>query len=260
MTTGTKTTDTTGRDYCEPGLIRAALLQMLHGPGPHPLLQSQAELILYEGQYLLHWVDQHGQDQFKFLSAQHVREAFAEQEIVSGWLPPCVQQWGMNAKGTWMLQWMPAGRQIITLTGKSMPEEPISIPLPALVFAGVGTTYYVWAAKDEDFAPSLPLYRAPFPNVRTDGSICFGTNQPPEVSSTTFPAAWQVFISSPFNGDLAQSKSTHHQSDVRHQLCAARKKQRYPVSDLQPATDYLDREPITVAQAVERYLLPKGER
>ena len=61
-----------------------------------------------------------------------------------------------------------------------------------------------------------------------------------------------MFISSPFNGDLAQSKSTHHQSDVRHQLCAVRKKQRYPVSDLQPATDYLDREPITVAQAVER--------
>jgi len=152
-----------------------------------------------------------------------------------------------------MLQWVPAGRQTITLLGKAMPQAPVSVPLPPLVFAGIGTTYYVWAAREQAFSPGMSLYCAPFPNVRSDGSICFGAaNQPPPVSCVTFPAAWQMFITSPFNGDLSDGKSQQYREDVRHQLCAVRRKQCYPASDLVPFKRLLDQ--CIVEDAVVHYL------
>lgn len=247
-------------DFCEPGLIRSVLLRAFQGPGPHTLLEGQAELILFEGQYLLHWLDTQGQDQFKFLSATSVREAFSEQTIASGWLPPGVQQWGMNAGGAWMVEWIPPGRQTITLLGPSMPQEPVSVPLPGLIFVGIGSTYTVWAVKEDTFTPTSSVYHAPFPNIRTDGSICFGTNEPPTVASATWAVAWQIFITSPFNGDLITGKSRRHGGDIRQALCAVRKKPCYPTSDLIPFKSYAvgDR-PLTVSEALERLLLPKNE-
>ncbi|GCE32110.1 hypothetical protein KDA_75940 [Dictyobacter alpinus] len=245
-------------DYCEEGLIRAALLKDLQSPAPRVLGNIEAELLIVSGQYILHYRDDHQQDQIKFLSQESVRQAFDEQEVISGWLPAGIRQWGINTKGTWMIQWLPPAKHTLTLLGKGMPEEAISVALPALIFAGIGTMYYVWASKEREFSPNLPLYQAPLPNVYADGKVCFGNNTPAPVSAETFQNVWQLFINSPFNADLAGGKSTRHKTDVRHQLCASRKKATYPVGDLVPFKRYSYENPLTLSDAVDHYFLQKN--
>ena len=157
-----------------------------------------------------------------------------------------------------MIQWIPPAKHTLTLLGKAMPEEPISVALPALVFAGIGTTYYVWASKEKEFSPHIPLYLAPLPNTYADGKVCFGSNTPAPVSAEAFQSVWQLFISSPFNGDLAGGKSARHKTDVRHQLCTTRKKATYPVGDLVLFKRYQHEDQLTLSGAVDHYFLQKN--
>jgi len=247
-------------DYCEEGLIRAALLKDLQNPAPRILNNIEAELLIVAGQYILHYRDEHRQPQIKFLSEESVRQAFSEQEVISGWLPEGIKQWGINTKGTWMIQWIPPAKHTLTLLGKAMPEQPVAIPLPALIFAGVGHTYYVWASAEKEFSTEMPLYQAPLPNLYGDGKVCFGNNTPAPVSAESFQSVWQLFISSPFNGDLAGGKSMRHKTDVRHQLCASRKKAAYPTNDLVPLKRYQHEDQITLSVAVDRYFLQKNSQ
>lgn len=245
-------------DFCEEGLIRTALLKDLQSRAPRVLGNIDAELLIVAGQYILHYRDEHQQDQIKFLSEESVRQAFSEQEVISGWFPENIKQWGINTKGSWMIQWIPPGKHTITLLGKAMPEEPITVALPALIFAGIGTTYYVWGTREKEFSSNLPLYQAPLPNLYGDGMVCFGSNTPVPVSGESFQSAWQLFISSPFNGDLVGGKSARHKTDIRHQLCASRKKATYPVHDLVPLKRYQHEDQMTLAIAVDRYFLQKN--
>ncbi len=140
----------------------------------------------------------------------------------------------------------------------------ITVPLPGLVFAGVHTTYYVWALQEDGFVSSASLFRAPLPNVSSDGHICFGSNHAPGVTWQTIDVAWRLFIDSPFNADMVGGKSVSFAQDVRHQLLtlAAAKATIYPVDDLRPHVEGFSlSEPATmqtVDDVVERYLLMKG--
>lgn len=245
-------------DYCEPGLIREELLKDLLSPPPRKLMHIDAELLIVRGQYVFHYQDDHGQDQFKFLSEASVRLAFNEQEVDSGYLPHNVIRWGVNTKGTWLLQWIPPGKHTVLLEGPTMPKDPVSLPLPGLIFAGLGTSYYVWAVKESQYSPHLPLYHAPLPNLHPNGGVCFGTNHPEPASAETFEKAWNLFITSPFNGDLTEGKSSRHMRDIRQQLCAVRKKHTYPTSDLRPLKQHSHDQQLTITAAIDRYFLQKN--
>ena len=111
----------------------------------------------------------------------------------------------------------------------------VAVSLPGMVFVGHGHTYHVWGLRQLGFALTAEVCHAPLPNVHSDGSICFGSNHPPIASTHTMMAAWQMFIASPFNGHLANGKSSAYPADVRGRLLwlADRRARRYPRKDLQ---------------------------
>jgi len=92
------------------------------------------------------------------------------------------------------------------------------------------------------------------PNVHENGRICWGTNHPPIASPQTITKAWELFISSLFNGDLVYGKSRSHYSDIRQQLITLSKRRRktYPSSDLMPASKGYRHS--TIADLVEEFI------
>jgi PRTRC genetic system protein B len=218
----------------EPELISAALVrEVLLQPPPRPLLQLEAELLFLEGQYLLHWQEREGGERFKFLSPETLRLAFGQEPEDSGWLPGGILRWGRGAGGEWLVKYRPPGRHRLVLVGVS---GELSVPLPGLVFAGAGERYYLWAVKRRPEGPGAPLFQAPLPNIYPGGQICFGENRPPRASTGTFEEAWRLFISSPFNGELAGGKSGRHPGDIRRQWqeLALAGRLKYPLRDLVP--------------------------
>jgi len=156
--------------------------------------QYEAALLFTRGQYLLYY---HSGAELicKGLSAQTLRAAFIEEPVDSGWLPEGVVRWGSGPAGTFIVKFVPPGKQELHLSIQN-PAEPLIITptLPALVFAGVQSTYYVWALPTGSYYPLTPLCHAPFPNVYPDGHICFGSNRPSAVSWETLDEAWHLFL------------------------------------------------------------------
>ncbi len=117
---------------------------------------------------------------------------------------------------------------------------------------GIGSSYFLWAVKKNQFEPNLILYHAPLPNVMADGRICWGNVCPTFVSLSNVESAWSKFIGSTFNQDYTQGKSRKYKNNIIEQLRILNRKSkassrcRYPVSDLVPIRDRL-----TVAQAVK---------
>lgn len=223
-----------------------------------------AALLFTQGQYLFY--SHHGGVLLcKGVSAQTLRAAFVEEPVDSGWLPTGVMRWGSGPAGTFIVKFVAPALHTLHLSTHD-PSQPrvICVPLPGLVFAGVHSTYYVWALREDRLVPAATLYRAPLPNVASDGHICFGSNHAPAVSWETLDVAWRLFIDSPFNADMVGGKSVTFAQDVRHQLLAlaAAKATSYPVDDLRPhAEGFSMSEPAamqTVEDVVERYLLLKG--
>ena len=160
--------------------------------------------------------------------------------------------------------------------------KSLHLALPGLVFGGVGNTYYVWAVKGGDFYegasgqgsgqinPNARLYHAPLPNLYGDGHICFGNNAAPILKGgKELEAAWQLFLDSPFNGDLVAGKSKQHPRDVRAKLFdlvsrqQGRRPIKYPAPDLVPldsSTSGGNGQGITLAEAVEKYIERKKGR
>jgi PRTRC genetic system protein B len=227
--------------------------------------QYEAALLFTKGQYIL-YQRRSGEVVCKGVSAQALRAAFVEEPVDSGWLPEGVMRWGSGPAGTFIVKFVPAGKQEIRLSTNN-PAEPLIIapPLPALIFAGVNQTYYVWALREKHCDPTAQLYHAPFPNVHFDGNICFGSNRPPTVAWKTFDDAWRLFISSPFNADMVRGKSQTFTDDVRDQLAALAQShaKSYPVQDLMPYIGgqrlMRTQELRTLNDVVDYYLSKKGD-
>jgi hypothetical protein len=226
--------------------------------------QYDAALLFTRGQYILYY--RRGAELIcKGLAAEHLRAAFIEEPVDSGWLPEGVVRCGSGPAGTFFVKFIPPGKHRLHLSTEN-PAEPLIIapPLPALMFAGVNSTYYVWALQSDHYDPSAPLFHAPFPNIYPDGHVCFGSNRPPEISAQTLEEAWRLFIESPFNQDMAGGKSQEHSQDVRRQLLAqaCAEASGYPVEDLVPYVKRPlwsnGREIRTLNDVVEYYLLRKG--
>jgi hypothetical protein len=279
--------------------LSSPLLRELLSPGPGNLLDVKAALYFIEGQLILHY-RQNGGEYFKPVSAQAVASAFATQALDTGWLPPGIIRWGRNKQAKlWLVKLIPAQVHTLTLThlrhAKMAGEDDvrtIKVPLPPLLFAGVGTEYYVWALKlSSSLAPDGSLdgnaivYHAPLPNVYDSGRICFGQNTPPPADWNTIERTWRLFITdAPYNADLSNKKSKTYPKDVRAQLLALaeqyeagrtasrNRKQNlvkapegleYPLSDLLPMTrhNYQDGkgEALTLNHVARSYLTHENQ-
>jgi hypothetical protein len=222
-------------------LLSQALVRQLLDPALQKaaLAGVKAQLLLFEGQYLLHYREENatgtearaGAEKFKFISPEAVRLAFSNSPLDSGWLGKGIYRWGAVREGNWLVKFIPPKAdyqlelRLPQTTGQTTPElsSLVEVALPGLILVGLGQTYYLWAIKETEFSPQAHLYAAPLPNLYPDGKICWGQNQPPPASAQSIETAWQLFISSEFTDHLIQGKSKSFPQDVRLQLMALAK-------------------------------------
>ena len=214
--------------------IASEVIREVLDVAPRKLSTIQAELLFIEGgTYIFHY--QSGDSsKYKCLSPATLRAAFANTPIDSGWINPesGIVRWGTGSAGEWTIKFvLPQKHKINLLESKHL------VALPALVFLGLKSDYWVWAIKGSKFDPEADAFHVPLPNVylhsyQPCGRICWGDNKPPVASPNTIKKAWELFISSPFNGHLSDGKSRAQPSDVRLQLEKAVKRSSYPVKDL----------------------------
>lgn len=214
--------------------IASEIIREVLEVAPRKLSAIQAELLFIEGgTYIFHY--QSGDSsKYKCLSPATLRAAFANTPIDSGWINPesGIVRWGTGSAGEWTIKFVPPQKHEINLL-----ESKHLIPLPAMVFLGLKSDYWVWAIKGSKFDPEAEAFHVPLPNVylhsyQSCGRICWGDNKPPVASPNNITKAWELFISSPFNGHLSDGKSRAQPSDVRGQLEKAVKRSSYPVKDL----------------------------
>lgn len=190
-------------------------------------------LKFFNGQFLFEFHDEGGTHK-KFVSPAAVRQAFAGQSFDSGWLTHNVIRCGASVTGEWaVMEIAPSVRSILLDDGGKKGVRRISVPLPRLLMFGIASTWYVWALREKSLLAKAEVFAAPLPNVHQNGSICFGKNKPPKASGFSIDKAWDLFITSPFNGDLAGQKSAKHK-DIRTGLVqlAKDKATEYPTQDL----------------------------
>lgn len=214
--------------------IASEIIREVLSVAPRKLSAIQAELLFIEGgTYIFHYQSGEG-SKYKCLSPATLRAAFANTPIDSGWINPelGIVRWGTGSAGEWTIKFVPPQKYEINLL-----ESKHLIPLPGMVFLGLKFDYWVWAIKGSKFDPEAEAFHVPLPNVylhsyQPCGRICWGDNKPPLASPNTITKAWELFISSPFNGHLSDGKSRTQPSDVRLQLEKAVKRSSYPVKDL----------------------------
>jgi len=208
--------------------ITAEITREILENAPRSLSGIKAELLFLDGAYILH-----SEQGYKYLSSATLRNAFSNLPIDSGWLAPGVIRCGSNTSGDWAVKFI--APKIHNLDCSDLGT--LTVNLPAIIFAGSSKNYWVWALKEQQFAPDAQLFHAPLPNVHaSNGQICWGINQPPSCNPQNINAAWEMFINSPFNSHLANNKSKCCPEDIRQQLVKlhAKKAKKYPTSDLKP--------------------------
>lgn len=256
---------------------------------PRGLMSVQAELLFLEGQLVYHWRDapeKGGGEHFKFVSPDQAARAFQQQAVDTGWLPQGLVRWGSSPAGSWLVKFIPPQYHTLTFTALNMEHfkelgevkkdlAQVTVPLPALIFAGTGETYFVWAIKGKLFDARAKLYHAPVPNLYGDGKVCFGQNKPPQAGWESIEKTWKLFIEeTPFNADLTRDKSVKHPADIRKQLIAVAKQAEkasknalaggggieYPASDLVPLEGRINAKAgLTLDEAVKRFLKANKE-
>jgi PRTRC genetic system protein B len=195
---------------------------------------ADAALYFVEGQYLFHTRDDRDEE-VKYLSPAALRQAFVLEPVDSGWLKAEIVRWGVSSRGEYIVSYYaPARYKLLVRGSDGASETTLTVPLPGMVFAGLGQSWYVWSVKASRFAPNLELFQAPLPNVSSTGLICFGQHRHPEVRKDGDHTAWQLFITSAFNAHHADGKSHEYPQNILFRLysLSANKAARYPLKDL----------------------------
>jgi PRTRC genetic system protein B len=190
----------------------------------------QAEAALYflpQGHYLFRWREETGLCGSKFVTADDLQAAFTDSERDTGWLAPGIVRAGYGKHGEWFVLHAPPQRIDIHI----LEMGTVSIPLPDLVLAGAGRSYYLWALQ-EPFSPLARLFDAPFPNIHNGGQICWGNNTPPAAHPANARTVWRLFFESPFNSHLNQGKTRRHAQDVRKFLVELNGRRKFPSGQL----------------------------
>jgi PRTRC genetic system protein B len=191
-----------------------------------------ATLFFYDGQYEFHQ-NCGEKNTVKFLSPTDIAAAFRKSTLDSGWIPPEIVRIGQIAATSFAMAWFPPKQHTCPFIGKDNSIVQKTIPLPGLLFAGKGKEYAVWATPPT-FSPHKNLYHAPLPNVHPNGSICWGSNRPPECTAQQLNDAFLMFLHTPFNRDLVANKSIKYPRDVRKHLTELESQKPYPEMDLIP--------------------------
>ena len=206
-----------------------------------PLLNPDYSLMFFNGQFVWRSRTARG-DAYKFVSPAAVLQAFKDEPVDTGWLAPNVMRCGGSARGDFAVLSIPARRHALNVEQtKGGGVVALDVWLPSLVFFGHGAQYFVWAIKSAEAQPTSALYHAPLPNVFASGGICWGQNSAPRASAATITQAWELFITSPFNGHAAGGKSATkaHAADVRTLLRqVARSRRKFPTGELVAARSY----------------------
>lgn len=198
-----------------------------------------------EGQLVFRMTNEAGGKVERFISSAQARQAFTGLPVESGWLPPGIMRYGTGTLGEWAVGFVPPKVHELEITSEGSPTkcarcgqspdarehiasehgdhvfegstwmDRLRVPLPGLVWFGLGTTYFLWAVKTETLQPYQEIYRAPLPNTYADGSICWGLLKPERMTAATFFKAYDLFMGTTFNNHLANAKSKRAPEDVR---------------------------------------------
>lgn len=215
-----------------------------------------------------HYIFQHehdGQVLTKCLSARDVAAAFGERDEDTGWLPAGILRAGYGKNGVWYVYQHAPTIVTIRLTqedsgGSKAAEQELRIPVPGTLMVGIGATYYLfcWHGVSSPGAPAAgaqldlagALFRAPFPNVNTNGNICFGRNPlavtgAREATPEAAQHVWELFFATPFNADLTNGKCKTFPKDVRKLLRRLDGAEIFPQDELivheKTLKDYVER-------------------
>jgi len=136
-------------------------------------------------------------------------------QLHSGFLPASALAWGIEEKNERVVWYVRRGHYEIQVK-QNGAITTLSIPLPAAVLVGKGTTYDVYAVKQQPKTPNAHLYHFPAPNVGDKGRICSGTATFPPASIANMPLAWQTFVQSAFSAHLIQGRCKSESQNVIH--------------------------------------------
>lgn len=107
------------------------------------------------------------------------------------------------------------------------------IPLPGLVFFGLGREYTVFAVKQKPTSAEAPLFHLPTPNVNTEGKICLGQAPFPEAHNTTIEAALKLFMEgSEFNHDNSRQRCVSYPDDTLQLWTVLEGEKQFPLREL----------------------------
>lgn len=189
---------------------------------------SAALYFIDQGHYLFKYKKDAGQVVSKNLREPEVLAAFTRSGTDSGWLQDGIMRAGNSSRGNWFVYAVEPTKVEIQI-GQG---EPITVPIPATVLVGIGHTFHLFALAARQFHIGAEVFAAPFPNVYPDGRICWGQNAAPKADAGNARSVWELFFRAPFNGDLAQGKSTKFKDDIRKQYALLAGKKNYPVKTL----------------------------
>lgn len=192
--------------------------------------EIKAEGILYflEGGHFLFRYQDKDKWESKFVTMDDVAASMTNTENDTGWISPGIIRTGHTQRGDWFIYATePQRQQEIILLG-----EKISVPIPATVLIGVAHAYYLFAVKETYVTPKSTLYRAPFPNIYTNGRICWGSNSHPPAHHSRAAQVWDFFFNTPFNNHLAGEKSESQKDDITVKLHGLAGAKNYPLNDL----------------------------
>lgn len=164
------------------------------------------------------------------VSSKDLAAALSGQQITTGLLPRNCLFYGFTGQNERIGIYQPPSKK--TLTVQFYSERQITIPLPGLVFFGVGLNYYIFAVKNKWPEEKDRLFKAPFPNVYRSGKVCVGNVSFPICSPKTIHHALELFLSSGFNRDLSDMKSKTQRNNVLHKWATLQGAEQYPLNDL----------------------------
>jgi PRTRC genetic system protein B len=111
-----------------------------------------------------------------------------------------------------MVWWMPAGERNVFFNNKELGKRASKVPHPALVFAVVKGSWYVYSLANSE-RPDLetPLHHAPYFNVYDDGGICAGSAARPKGIAAGATPQWEAaFFDSEFTHINGSKKKASH--------------------------------------------------
>ena len=247
----------------ESQLTSEVILDLLRIPQAGFVRISAALFFLgREELFAFYWRDEYShREHCKFIAADAVRAAFNGVPFDSGWLARDMLRTGVTSQGEhWFVTFFPARIYELAIEDHERGQLSVQVALPGLVFAGRNRSYWTWVIKDPYPSAESQVFHAPLSNVAADGNICFGGNALPVAEAISMPAAFHVFLTSPFNGHSSSGKSRSFPGDVRYLLLelANHAALRFPEEELLPMQTANDPERKLSLNFIVSYVLGKG--